>query len=271
MTIAVSEINIYPLKSAAPIVLQQSKVSKRGLAFDRHWMLIDADGVALTAREFPGLLKVQSHPSEAGVVFEAPDNPKIELELPVASAEKTIVDIWSTNTSATLVSEQADMWFGEYLNTNCRLVCMRDEDTRKVEQKVGGTKGDVVSFADENPLLLITESSLEQLNERLEKPVTMLNFRPNIVVSGSVAFEEDNWTNVKIGDAKYRVAQACKRCNLTTIDPKLAQFRGDGEPLKTLAKFRYDRDKSGVLFGIHLIPENQSSTIKIGDVLTISS
>ena len=269
MPITVSKINIYPLKSGASISLEHCAIGRKGMVNDRIWMLIDNDGIAITAREFPVLLKIESHPTQAGIIFKISEKNSIELRVPDASQEKTMVNIFSVICPATLVLDKADQWFSEILQTSCRLVYMRPDDLRSVEQKVGGQEGDVVSFADENPLLLITESSLAQLNNRLEDPVSMLNFRPNIVVAGSTAFVEDAWSRVQLGESTYRVAQACKRCNLTTIDPQKAQFRSDGEPLKTLAKFRYDRDKSGVLFGVHLIPENESSEIRIGDDLTV--
>ncbi len=269
--ITVSQINIYPLKSAAPISFEEAIIGRKGVDNDRNWMLIDDKGVALTARDCPDLLKVESHLTESGITFSAPNREPIELTFPGVSDTKVAINIWSVHSLATLVSDMADKWFSEYLKTNCQLVYLRQEDVRVVEAKVGGQQGDVVSFADENPLLLITESSLAELNGRLDNPVTMLNFRPNVVVNGSDAFAEDDWNQVQISDSKYRVAQACKRCILTTIDPKQAQIKGDGEPLKTLAKFRYDRDRSGVLFGIHLIPESEYSEIKIGDRLTLLS
>ena len=268
--INVSQINIYPLKSAAPISLEGAVITRKGVDNDRNWMLIDEKGIALTARDCPNLLQVESHLTESGITFSAPNKEDIELTFPNASSKKAAIDIWSVHSLATLVSDTADKWFSEYLGTNCQLVYLRREDVRAVEQKNGGQQGDVVSFADENPLLLVTESSLAELNDRLEDPVTILNFRPNIVVTRSEAFAEDDWNRIQIGGSTYRIAQACKRCILTTIDPKQAQIRNDREPLKTLAKFRYDRDRSGVLFGIHLIPENDSSEIKIGDQLAVT-
>ncbi len=269
--ITVSQISIYPLKSAAPIDLQQSVASKRGLENDRHWMLIDSDGIALTARECPSLLKVESQLIDNGIMFTTADGKNIELAVPDKTNPKTTVDIWSTNCPATLVSAQADQWFSDYLQTQCRLVYMRDEDTRDVEPKVGGLEGDVISFADENPLLLIGEASLAELNARLDVPVTMKNFRPNIVVKGTSAFEEDTWKRISIGKLQFRIARACKRCVLTTIDPNSTEVRADGEPLKTLARFRYDPDRSGVLFGVHLIPLDESSQVSVGSQLTVVS
>ena len=153
---------------------------------------------------------------------------------------------------------------------------------RQVLEKYGGQPGDVVGFADEGPLSVISQASLDDLNNRLEVPITMNRFRPNIVLTGSQAFQEDDWNTahqgqparmpiqagglgefVKIGDCEFQVLEGCKRCVFTTIDPESLEKRKDQEPLRTLATYR-KHPRGGVSFGVLLLPR-KLGTIRLGD------
>tara|TARA_B100001559_G_C16246231_1_gene504803 strand:- start:287 stop:721 length:435 start_codon:yes stop_codon:yes gene_type:complete len=121
------------------------------------------------------------------------------------------------------------------------------------------------SFTDGFPFLLIGIASLEDLNQRLEEPVEMRRFRPNLVISGSEAFEEDRMKRIQIGEISFQVAKPCGRCRVTTVDPDRGEFSGK-DPLKTLAGFR--RQNGEALFGQNLIHEQQGR-IRVGDSLKI--
>ena len=118
-----------------------------------------------------------------------------------------------------------------------------------------------------NPILLILEASLEDLNARLENPVSMRNFRPNIVVKGCDSFEEDIWKRIKIGECEFRVVQKCERCVFTTIDPDTLEKNKKAEPLRTLANYRRTSGND-VAFGVHMIPE-KLGTIRLGDQVEV--
>ena len=126
-----------------------------------------------------------------------------------------------------------------------------------------------VSFADGYPQLLIGTASLEDLNSRLDKPVAMGRFRPNIVVTTREPFVEDTWQRVRIGDCEFDVVKRCARCVFTTVDPDTGVKNADGEPLKTLRGFRLDRAERGVLFGVNLVPRS-TGRLEAGQGLTPS-
>lgn len=264
-----TQINIHPLKSAAPVALQHSEVTSRGLAHDRRWMVVDGAGQGLTAREYPALLKINPLISYQGIRFLVDNNPVLDVEAPTPDAQKAAVFVFDSPVMASLAGGQAEQWFSDYLGIKCRLVFMRDEDARIVDESANGHPGDTVSFADQHPLLLIGETSLAALNQRLETPVSMRNFRPNLVIAGAQSFAEDEWETIYIGKAGFRVAQACQRCVLTTIDPVSAQPRPDKEPLKTLARFRRNPKGNGVIFGVHLAPIAPFDSVSLGDTVTI--
>ena len=142
------------------------------------------------------------------------------------------------------------------------------EDSKRIVNPIYAVKKfeDTVSFADGYPVLLIGENSLADLNEKLEKPVLMNRFRPNLVVKEADAFAEDKWKKIKIGDCIFYVVKLCDRCVMTTIEQSKGEKDGK-EPLKTLAKFRTKNGK--VLFGQNLIAENPGEILKVGDKIEI--
>jgi uncharacterized protein len=139
---------------------------------------------------------------------------------------------------------------------------MTDSEQRPVNP-ARAFAGDIVSFADGYPFLLISEASLEDLNARLEEPITMERFRPNIVITGTEPFAEDDYSEVWLGPISFRGVKRCDRCVITTIDP-LTGERG-GEPLRTLAKYRLEDQR--VWFGMNLIHDG-TGTLRVGDPVT---
>ena len=139
---------------------------------------------------------------------------------------------------------------------------------------------DIVSFADGYPLMALGEATLADLNSRLDTKLPMNRFRPNIVVSGSDAFAEDNWTCIRIGDAVFRSTKPCERCVITTVEQTTGEFSGK-EPLKTLASYRMAKTvipdrfaslgvgENAVLFGQNLIAESVGAMIRLGDQIEI--
>lgn len=259
-----SEINIYPVKSLAGISLKISKIERRGLEFDRRWMLVNEDNHFLTQREFPKMALFSTAFEENFLrVFFGGD--EISIPLKTETDKFTKVKIWSSRVSAVETESSINRWFSERLETNCKLVQMPEETRRKVNYFYAVKRDDHVSFADGYPFLLIGESSLNDLNSRLEKPVPMNRFRPNLVFSGSESFAEDGWKKIKIGETVFHVVKPCARCVMTTIEQTTGEKTGV-EPLKTLAGFRIPKRsvKKKILFGQNLIAENEGEVLRVG-------
>lgn len=265
----ISEINIYPIKSLGGISLKNSIVENRGLQFDRRWMLVDDQNKFLTQREFPKMatVGVEIAKDNLNVSYE---NQTLEIPFEPNTNETASVKIWSNRCRARIYEKRINEWFSEILQSDCRLVLMPEETKRKVNYFYAVHKIDVVSFADGYPVLLIGENSLADLNSRLDAPVPMNRFRPNLVVSGADAFAEDGWKQIKIGNVRFHIVKPCARCVITTIDQAKGEKQGV-EPLKTLSSFRIPKRsvKKKILFGQNLIAENVGESLKIGDKVEI--
>lgn len=259
-----SEIWIYPIKSLGGIKLSEALVAERGLQYDRRWMLVDAGGKFITQRKEHGMALIDVALTEAGLRVNHRSIPQDSLFIPFEPLTPfpIQVQVWDDVVDAVTVSEEADRWFSRYLDRTVRLVKMPEETTRLVDSQYA-KNGEAVSFADDYPLLLIGQASLDALNGRLPEPVSMRRFRPNLVIEGTLPYAEDTWDFIKIGSAGFRAVKPCARCVLTTIDPDTAQT--GAEPLKTLSTYRKQNGK--ILFGMNLLA--QPGRITVGDRLEI--
>jgi uncharacterized protein YcbX len=141
-------------------------------------------------------------------------------------------------------------WFERYLNApGVRLVRMKEDCVRRTEEQYApnGQTG----FADGFPFLLASESSLEYTNARLAEPITHARFRPNIIVRGSEAFDEDRWEKVRFHGVKYMnsqdsglgsvdmsIVKPCARCTIPNIHPETATPHAEREPSRSMMAFR---------------------------------
>jgi uncharacterized protein YcbX len=255
-----SEINIYPIKSLGGISLQSSEVEERGLKYDRRWMLVINENKFITQREYPQMALLQVNLDENGLLInhKKKDFGKLYIPFNYDFAETKDVIIWEDICKGSFYDKQIDNWFSEALETKCRLVYMPDTSERLVNPK--RVKNKIVSFADGYPFLIIGQSSLDDLNSRMENPLPMNRFRPNLVFAGGSPYEEDEWNKFKIGEVKFRAIKPSVRCMITTIDQETAEFAH--EPLKTLAKYR--RAEGGVIFGMNLVCES-AGIVKVDD------
>jgi uncharacterized protein YcbX len=249
----ISGLFIYPIKSGAAVALRTCDVDEQGLVGDREYMVVDADGRFLTQREEPGL---------ALVAWDAPQVVTPIGRAPIFPGLQRQVKVWSFTGPAVDCGDDVAGLLSDYLGRPCRLVrtpathARRSDDGRSL-----------VGFSDGFPLLLTGEQSLAELNRHLPQPLPMDRFRPNVVVSGSAAFEEDTWREVMLGDLAAEVVKPCKRCAITRVDQSTGQ-RVDGEPLQTLARFR--RVPGGVIFGQNVV-HSGSAVLHVGDEVQVIS
>lgn len=262
----IASIAIYPIKSAAGISLDACNVEARGLAMDRRWMVVDDRGDFLTGREFPILTQIRPQLKDHGLQVSAPGQRELFIAFPAGAAARRFVTLWDDECLALATGSEVDAWFTAVLGAPCRLVYM-SEDTKRPVDGHHGRPGDLVSFADGYPLLAISQASLDDLNTRLSKPVSMRRFRPNIVVDGCLAYEEDGWRRIRVGETRFEGVTNCSRCEFTTIDPDSGERHPRLEPLRTLAAYRRGPD-NGVFFGQHLIPRTLGR-VRVGDIVTI--
>jgi uncharacterized protein YcbX len=269
--VQVSSLRIYPVKSAAGLDVPEAVVHPWGLDHDRRWMVVDAAGDTLTAREHRRLLHVIATPrSGGGIALAAPGMESLSVDVP--RQPNPVALTISRLASGAAAGVEADDWISRALGHPARLVWLDDPRRRTVGTSHGGRLGDALNLADAGPILLTSTASLDQLNEWLRQtavereesrpdPLPMVRFRPNVVVDdvGS-AFAEDEWKRLHLGNVEFRFAEHCDRCVLVTIDPET--LRSGKEPTRTLARHRqWDHE---VYFGIRLVPVT-TGVIRLGD------
>ncbi len=271
-SLLLSEISLYPVKSLGGISVSRWRLDSFGLFLDRRWMMVDTEGNFMTQRKYPQMARVV--PKLTGAEGTGPhslilSHPQMgTFKVPVADLEspRVSVRVWSDQVKAVPVAEEADRWLSEAIGVSCQLVWFADDVMRQVDTRYA-EKGDRTAFADGFPLLLIGQGSLDDLNRRLQEPLPMRRFRPNLVVTGATPFAEDEWCRIRIGEITLRVVKPCSRCIITTVDPDTGCYSGK-EPLRTLATYR--RRGNRIYFGQNLVHEGQGE-IKVGMEVRIVS
>jgi uncharacterized protein YcbX len=270
MPVTLSALHIYPVKGLKGIDLSASQCTDRGLEHDRRWMVVDAAGEFLSQREHPRMATVWTEICDGMLALSAPDLPSVEVPLDVASASRMSVRVWKSVCDAVPVSRHADAWLSDYLGMPVRLVYM-PETTRRASNPQYAGPDQWVGFADGYAYLLASEASLAELNGRLARKdhpaIPMNRFRPNLVITGAQAFAEDGWREIRIGEAVFRAAKPCGRCQVTTTDQASGEVRGP-EPLATLSSYR-DSKEFGVMFGMNFATV-KTGRVAIGDPVTVS-
>lgn len=260
----ISDIIHFPVKSLAGNRLFRSEVHERGLKDDRRFMLIDDKNVFTSQRKIPQLCHIEVGISEDYIVLRdrrtnESINHKLEFEL-----RKTEVSIWKTiSTSHLFLYKELDEWISEKMGVSLRFTYMDESDHRPINPKYA-ENNEIVSFADGYPILLCNTASLKDLNSNLSKDITMDHFRPNLVIEHDLAWAEDSWKRLKIGEVVLRIPKPCARCTVINIDPKTGDK--NKEVLLALSKERMVDGK--ILFGINAIVE-KTGTIKQGDSVEI--
>lgn len=258
----VSQLYIYPIKSMGGIALDTARVTDRGLEYDRRWILVNDHNIQLTQRELPGMALLEPTITNNGLLItHRPTQTQLTIPFQPPTYKFTEVICWDDTVLAQFVDPRADAWFSDILKISCRLVYMPEETKRQTDLKYT-EKGHITSFADGYPFLLIGEASLDELNSRLDTPLPMNRFRPNIVFTGGTPFQEDHLHSFTIRNIRFSGVKPCARCVITTINQGTAQ-QGK-EPLHTLAKYRA-RDKK-IFFGQNLIHQGLGQ-ISVGDEL----
>jgi uncharacterized protein YcbX len=286
----VSSIFIYPIKSLKGISIEESIVEKRGLRFDRRWMLSDREGMFFTQRETPKMAAVTVKVDGDQLIASCEGVEPLAIPSEPDRGERQRVVVWQSDVDSIAYGGIVSEWFSDVLGRSCQLVLMPESSERHVSEKFD-RGDDIVSFADGYPLLLIGEGSLAELNKRIGDeaeragkdagvPYPTNRFRPNLVVRESDPFEEDRWAKIRVGEAVFRVAKPCARCVMTTVDQARGEFDGTA-PHKPLTTYRMAKaafpdtfeplgqTATAVLFGENLTPENPGATVRVKDPVEV--
>lgn len=261
--IFLSQLYVYPIKSVGGIPLQEARLDARGIEYDRRWMLVDENRKFMSQRKHPRMALISTRLSPEYLIVDAPEMPELRLPLHPDQRPETNVQVWSDSVRAVSVGDEADGWFSAFLESPCRLVYMPDDEVRQVDQEYADS-GDRVGFADGFPFLLVSKASLDDLDKRLDRAVPVDRFRPNLVVEGCSAFDEDDWRALKVGGIDFRVLRPCSRCSIVMTDQ--SSGNRDREVLATLATYRQTGKK--IFFGQNLAHDS-TGTLRVGDIVEV--
>lgn len=257
-----SQLYIHPLKSCRGIAVSQAEVSPQGLVHDRVWLLVRPDGSQITARTHHRLVLVEvAQLPDGDWQFQAPGAGTLTTRSQLFTRPQR-AQVWKSEFTALGGDAAADAWFSAWLGEPLQLLWLGTSTRRFRDSE------QPLSFADGAPFLLIGEASLDDLNQRLATPVSMRQFRPNLVVQGAFPFEEDEWQRLRIGEVEFEVVSRSTRCIFTTIDPHTAQPHVEKQPLATLMGYR--RMPEGVCFGVNLVARS-SGSVQLGDAVEVLS
>ncbi len=269
--ITLREIWIYPVKSLPGVRLDEAKIDDRGLVGDRRFMLVDGAGEFTTQRTHPELALLRAELDDDRLRLSRPDGARLELGVECAGGAVEVT-VWGQTVRAIDAGDEAAAFFGNHVGADVRLVRMPASTRRPADPDHAGPD-DLVAFQDGFPFLLAAEESLALLNARLEEPVDMRRFRPNFVIGGAEAFEEDRWSRLLLGGLAFSVKKACARCSMVDVDPDrgVGVRRGGKAVQAELAKFR--KVGNEIFFGQNLLLDTPSpsprAVVRVGQALEV--
>lgn len=261
--ITVAGLYVYPVKSCAGVRCAQTTLDARGLRHDRGWMIVDGHDEFVTQREHPRLALITPQLEADTLHLSTPEGQAVSVPTTGVVGPTRHVRVWRDWCEAVDQGDIAAQFFSDWLEESVRLVKMADSFERRVDPRYARTPA-LTGFSDGYPLLLISEASLNDLNARLDTPLSMNRFRPNLVVAGCDRYAEDGWQQVRINTVTFDTAKPCERCTVTTIDQATGE-RGV-EPLRTLATYR--RVGTKVYFGQNII-HRTAGTLTVGEPVEV--
>ena len=260
------KIILYPIKSCQGMNVNEWKINEFGLEYDREWTLIDEFGKGIKLNKEPKLSLIYPTITKEKLILNSKGFDPLEINLSIFPSQKNDLKICENNTQGLIYDENINEWFQNVLQRKCYLI-RKDPDINRLS-----FTNDKLNFSNEAQFLMISTKSMDELNERINKNVSSSNwlierFRPNFVFEGEklIAFEEDNYEKVSIGNLNFEVNGRCNRCSMICVDSET--LNQTYEPLRTLAKFR--REKGRIFFGILMNTQNFGSKIKVGENIKV--
>jgi uncharacterized protein YcbX len=263
MSATLTDLHVYPIKSCRGIALETARLAPTGLVDDRHWMLVRPNGRFVTQRELPRMALVTTALNATGLSLNAPGMPGIEVSRQ-AGGESRAVTVWKFDGRGVDCGDIAAAWVSQYLDTPLRLVMFDVNVPRVCSPEWTGDTRAVTEFSDGYPVLVISRASLSDLNARLPRALPMERFRPNLVIDGVTAYDEDRMHELRAGPVTLRIVKPCARCSITTTDQQRGAVDGV-EPLQTLKEYRFSKELRGVLFGQNaIIVDGVGESLQVG-------
>lgn len=276
MPATLSRLLLYPVKGCRGVALSAAQLAPAGLAVgevgDREWVIVDDHGEFLSQRELPRMALIETRLVPGALRLSAPGVPSLEVPFE-SEGDVARIRVWNDELGAVTQGGLADQWFSDFLGRQARLMRFDPLARRTSSRQYTGATEAPYKFADAFALLVTSEASLAHLNARLKTkghaPVDIDRFRPNIVIDGVDAFEEDYVREARIGDAVIELVKPCVRCTVPSVDP--ARGEQGTEPGDTLAVYRNDARAGGVTFGVNgIVARGAGRELRVGDEVELT-
>ncbi|HTT13804.1 MAG TPA: MOSC N-terminal beta barrel domain-containing protein [Burkholderiaceae bacterium] len=278
MTVRIRELGLYPVKGCRGLQPRSALLAPTGLASDadgagaigdREWVIVDQNGRFVSQREHPRMALIETTLTATHLRMKAPG--MLLLEVPFASEGNVLeVQVWNDRVAAVTQGEVADAWVSSFLGLPARLMRFDAEARRHSNLTYTAPLVAPYKFADAFAVLVTNQASLEDLNRRLGStgaaPATMARFRPNLVLEGLPAYEEDYIKMLHIGPVTLRVVKRCARCTVPGVDP----VTGVASTAVPDALATYRRTNDGVMFGVNaIVVEGAGNSLRAGTPVEI--
>lgn len=266
----VSELVYYPVKGCAGISVPSARLTGTGIEHDRSFMLVGPDGAFRSQRTTPKMAVLRPRVTDGWLTVTEPGGDVVELDIRTDGDRREVSLFGKWFGVGVDQGDLAAKWFSDVLDAPCRLVRVPPEHDRDGWGEHPGKVG----FADAHAVLLTSESSLAELNRRIEERgatgVPMNRFRPNIVVSGwPEPHTEDRFRLLSAGSVRLGYAVRAVRCAVPTVAQDTG-VRSGPEPTRTLADYRREPELGGgVSFGAKAAVL-QPGEITLGDDVTVT-
>jgi hypothetical protein len=258
---------VYPVKSCRGLKLTHAQLTTTGLAYDREWMVVSADGRFLTQREVPRLALVGTHIQEDRLSLGANGSGSVDVSLDCRGRAMQVT-VWRDRCAAWDQDDAPARWLSEFLGRAVRLVRFDESVPRRSDPHYTGDTPAWAKFSDGYALLAISQASLDLLNSKLPTPLPVNRFRPNLVLGGLEPHGEDRYGDLRSDDGAWlRGVKPCMRCVIPNTDQSSGE-RDPEEPLRTLREYRWNAELRGITFGQNLIVvEGVGRTLREGQTL----
>ncbi|MFC3151857.1 MOSC domain-containing protein [Litoribrevibacter euphylliae] len=257
----------YPVKSCAPITLQRADIDASGIVNDRRWMIVDgASGKFVTQRKDPKLARIKVKIENGILALHYMDGMSSFIDVPISQNKLIETEVWKDRQLCWDQGEQVASWLSDILGKEVRLAYIGEDQLRTVDQDYA-KPNDQVGFADGFPFLITTTASIEQFNRDLGYEVSVLRFRPNIVIEGAGldAYAEDNWTSLSINGIQFDLVKPCSRCVMPSINPETIER--ERAVIETLVATR--KQGNATFFGQNATHSKKKGVISVGDKVTL--
>ncbi|GES49952.1 MULTISPECIES: MOSC domain-containing protein [Rhizobium] len=267
----VSDLFIYPLKSARGIAIPSAAIDAFGLADDRRAMLVDPSGNFITQRELQALARIDIQPAPSYLRLKMEGKADIIVPPPHPDNRMDII-VWKSAVNASVADEETNKALSAWLDREVRMVFF-DRLAKRIANPEWAGEDTPVTFSDGYQILVTTTGSLKALNANLaahgEGAVGMERFRPNIVIDIDEEWPEDRWAAIEIGGIRLDLVKPCSRCIMTTQDQQTGS-RDVPNPMPAMGRIRMSADRRvpGPLFGWNAVPRGEGA-VKIGDTVTV--